>query len=69
MTLIPVAPPTKDRKRCQATHGSQNHETANCRHPDPENEHDAEDEDEPGGAFDRNLLDPDPGMGLQWLRR
>ena len=67
--LVPAAPPTEARKRYEAAHGSQNHETTNCRHSHPENEHDSQNEDEAGGAFDWNLLDPDAGVGIQWFVR
>ena len=66
-TLLPLAPPTESRKRREAAHGGQNNETTDGRDSHPENEHDAEDKDQAGGAFHWNLLDPDPGMGLQWL--
>lgn len=59
---FPVAQPNEEDGGRESAGGSQHHETANRRNPDPEYEHDAENEDEPGGALDRNLLDPDPGM-------
>lgn len=68
-TQVPFAPPTENHERYEAADGSQNHETSNGRDSHPENEHDSEDEDETGGAFDRDFFDPDPGVGRQWFVR